>query len=382
MTVGDFNNDGIPDLAFTTSASGVAILLGKGDGSFGPGKSYPAGQNPSTLVAGDFNRDGNLDLAMIDSPFGYGTSITILLGNGDGTFQSPANFATTFGVADMAAGDFNGDGILDLAVSTQGIDPASLSVFLGTGTGTFSPALSTSIQYGGGLAVADFNGDGHLDIAIGSQCNCNQFAVLLGTGTGTFQTTVMYTSGMAPQYVVAGDFNGDHKIDLATSNSQDGTVSILTGNGDGTFQGHRDYSVGSYPASVVAGDFNGDGTSDLATAGNAGTLSILESSATVAIWAEIVGFGTESVGQTSAPKPVILTNPGSTPLSLKGFYLTGPDSSDFKQASNCPMKLAIAAPCAVDVTFTPSASGERVGVLDIFDNAPSSQRIGLIGTGR
>jgi len=385
LATGDFNNDGIVDLALTTSANTVAILLGKGDGSFGSSNSYAAGQNPSAVVAGDFNRDGKLDLAVINGVFplsGYGNGISILLGNGDGTFQAPANFSAPFGISDMAIGDFNGDGILDLAVSTQDENPASISIFLGIGNGSFSPALTTSIQYGGALAVADFNGDGHLDIAVGSQCNCNQFAVLLGNGTGTFQPAVLYTAGNGPQAIVAGDFTGNHVLDLAAANFLDNTVSILPGNGDGTFQPHLDFSVGGDPQIMTTGDFNGDGTLDLVTGNQDTTLSALMSTATLAIFPGNVDFGAEAVGKTSAPMQVKLTNPGTTPLTMTGIHLGGPDATDFHETTNCPAKLVIGHSCDVNVTFTPGATGARFGLLTLSDTAPSPQSIRLKGTGQ
>ena len=161
------------------------------------------------------------------------------------------------------AGDFNGDGRLDLATANS-LD-GTVSVLLGNGDGTFQPQV-TYAEGSDAIVAGDFNGDGRLDLAVANYKD-NDVSVLLGNGDGTFQPQVTYAVGSDPFAIVAGDFNGDGRLDLAVADPYDpGGVSVLLGNGDGTFQPAVQYAVGSNPFSIVAVDFNGDGHLDLAVA--------------------------------------------------------------------------------------------------------------------
>ena len=243
-----------------------------------PGVPEPSvGRFPTSVTAGDFNGDGNLDLAVIN----LGShNVSVLLGNGDGTFRAAANYDVGFFPHSVTSGDFNGDGKPDLAVASSGSN--NVSILLGNGDGTFQAALS----YGVGRAPvsvtsADFNGDGKLDL-VAANGSFDTFApegsvsVLLGNGDGTFQAAVNYDVGFLPLSVMSGDFNGDGKLDLAVANQKSNSVSVLLGNGDGTFRVAVSYSAGTGPASVTSGDFNGDGKLDLVTANTYGNnVSIL-----------------------------------------------------------------------------------------------------------
>ena len=163
----------------------------------------------------------------------------------------------------MATGDFNGDGKLDVVTANIGTGgPGSVSVLLGKGDGTFQ----TAVNYPVGraplfVAVADFNGDAKLGV-VTVNANDNDISILLGNGDGTFQTAVNYSVGIEPEWVAVGDFNGDGKLDLAVTNTNAGgigSVSVLLGNGDGTFQPAVNYAADRNPESVAVGDFNGDG---------------------------------------------------------------------------------------------------------------------------
>jgi hypothetical protein len=248
-----------------------AIALGRAD--------YGAGSGPVSIATADFNRDGKLDLAVTNI---FSNTVSVLLGNGDGSFQPPVDYATGIEPGSVAAGDFNKDGVPDLAVTNQCADsrcldntPSTVSVFLGRGDGTFS----TRVDYGAGdlpnsVVVADFNADGNLDLAVANN-GSNTISVLLGNGDGTFNPKVDYPSGSGPDSVAVGDFNGDGKLDIAVANFNDNTVSILLGNGDGTFRPRVDYVTGSGPTLAV-GDLNGDGKLDLAVANfNDNTVSVL-----------------------------------------------------------------------------------------------------------
>src|SRR5881397_2620325 len=168
----------------------------------------------------------------------------------------------------VAVGDFNGDGRLDLAVTNaSSYDvPGTVSVLLGNGDGTFQSALSFAVGSNPlSVAVGDVNGDGRLDLAVANYYS-NDVSVLLGNGDGTFQPARTFRVGTYPSSVVVGDFNGDGRPDLAVANGNSNDVSVLLGNGDGTFQPALSFAAGTAPVSVAVGDINGDGRPDLAVA--------------------------------------------------------------------------------------------------------------------
>jgi hypothetical protein len=257
--------------------------------SFSPAVSYPVTQNPVAVATGDFNGDGRLDLA-VASPgtFGYPTdTVSVLVGNGDGTFQPAQIVFTGLEPHSLAVGDFNGDGKLDLVV----VDNSDLSVLLGNGNGTFQAPINFKLpgvfppgytgatpvdQRPSSVAVGDFNHDGKLDLAVTGRAydylppypsDHAYVNVLLGNGNGTFTTADTHLLNGTPAASIAiADFNGDGKLDVVTANSETQTVSVLLGNGNGTLQPAQDFATGSNPQSVAVGDFNGDGKPDLAVA--------------------------------------------------------------------------------------------------------------------
>jgi VCBS repeat protein/ASPM-SPD-2-Hydin domain-containing protein/FG-GAP repeat protein len=235
-------------------------------------RDITSGVNPQAVAVGDFNGDGKQDLVVVN---GNANTVSIFLGNGDGTFQAPtSNFATASGFPlAIATGDFNGDGKLDVAVVVERI--GVVSILLGNGDGTLQ-THKDAVSGGNplGLAVGDFNGDGKLDIAV-ANANDSTASLLLGNGDGTFQNKVDYPTGASPQAVVVGDFNGDGNLDLATANNGDNTVSILLGNGNGTFGSHADSPTAAIPTSLVAADLNGDGKLDVVVSTASRFLSVL-----------------------------------------------------------------------------------------------------------
>ncbi len=261
VAAADFNNDGKIDLAVANlSSNNVSILRGNGNGTFVAATNYNVGVEPGSVAAADFNGDGRVDLVVANY---LSNNASVLLGNGDGTFQTAVNYNAGLGPQSVATGDFNGDGKTDFALVN--ID-GTVNVFLGNGDGTFA----TPLTYIGGLGpvfitVGDFNGDGKADLAVadydGSLVN-----VLIGNGDGTFQAAAGYGVGTNATSVAVGDFNGDGKADLAVSNYTSNDVSVLLGNGDGTFQAPVSYAAGTNPFYVVVGDFNGDGKTDIAVA--------------------------------------------------------------------------------------------------------------------
>ena len=268
IAVADFNRDNVPDLAVTT-AFGVSIMLGNGDGTFRSPLGYATGTGPYAVAVGDFNGDGKPDLAVTNSgdfttnPTG---NLSILLGNGDGTFQTAVSYAADSAPSEIAVGDFNLDGKVDLAVANS--LTSDVSVFLGKGDGTFNTAVNYSgIDGASALVVGDFNRDGHPDLAVAAT-DGTSVTILTGNGSGGFSTGAVLTVGNFPTEITAADFNNDGKLDLAVTNSGDGTLSVLIGNGDGTFHPQVLYNTGtsgssSGPSSVTTGDVNGDGKIDI-----------------------------------------------------------------------------------------------------------------------
>jgi hypothetical protein len=266
VVVGDFDGDGIPDLAVANILDNtVSILTGNGDGTFQDTADYIVGTRPRGLVAGDFRGGGLLDLAVVDH-LGAGDQgfVSILLNNGDGTFRPGLDYPVGTSATGVAVGDFNGDGSPDLAVTNYGDN--TVSILLGNGDGTFGArqdfAAGSSPE---GVAVADFNGDGSPDLAVADRGG--GVSTLLGNGDGTFQAPVTYDAGMQPFDVAAADFNRDGSPDLAVAD-RGGGVSVLLGHGDGSFGAAVTYDAGTNPWSVAAADLNGDGVPDLAVANN------------------------------------------------------------------------------------------------------------------
>jgi len=279
IAVGDFNEDGIPDLAVVTAfdEGNSEVLLGNGDGTFTQaGGSFGTIDGDyvftsSAIAAGDFNGDGKLDLAVDcarigDSPCNM---LLILAGNGDGTFMQPSSipFAQSDSPSAIAVGDFNGDGQPDLAVTNSGAN--GVNVFLNReGNLSAVPAIPATGDNPSSIAAADFNGDGKLDLAV-ANAGSGDVTILLGKGDGTFRVEASPTAGMAPNSIAVGDFNGDGVPDLAVANAGSGDVTILLGKGDGTFRAAASPAAGAGSTSIVVADFNGDGRDDLVIANSA-----------------------------------------------------------------------------------------------------------------
>lgn len=342
VAVADVNGDGMPDLlvanqcASTCSGSSpvvgsVGVLLGNGDGTFQSVVTYhTAGYFGKALAVADVNGDGRPDLLVTihcgTNPCSSDDLVGVLLGNGNGTFQAAVTYSSGgYAAESIAVHDVNGDGKPDILVSNQCAsygnctNGGGVGVLLGNGNGTFQTALSySSAGIADSVAVADVNGDGKPDLLVGNYCapsNCPggttvTIAVLLGNGDGTFDTAVTYgSSGYAQPSVAVADVDGDGKPDLLVASqcadsacNGNGTVGILLGNGDGTFKAAVNYGSGGYNAySLVAADVNGDGKPDLLAANQGSSSTNLSSGAVGVLINKTIAPTATTVSSSSNP---------------------------------------------------------------------------------
>jgi hypothetical protein len=266
LAMGDFNDDCIPDLILPFGDfTHVGVLLGRGDGTFAPaldGANSPATTYPIDIACGDFNRDGHLDVVITGAWFsGSMMGPSLLLGNGDGTFQ-PARVLDTSLSSAVILADLNHDSILDIVLAGGG-------VLLGNGDATFTVVTPATGSVAGdpvGLSLGDFNHDGSLDLA----STTTQLAqVSLGNGDGTFQKPVVITKGPQLNSIASGDLNEDGRLDLVVSSEPDlvvgenGSILVFFGNGDGTFATGPTLAGGPSPKSLILADLDLDGHLDI-----------------------------------------------------------------------------------------------------------------------
>src|SRR6202453_1932206 len=476
VMVGDVNGDGLPDVLVTNSCDGssvcnngsVSVLLGYGDGTLQAGVIYsPAGSEAHGLATADVNGDGKPDILVASQCASNSNcnngAVSVLLNNGDGTFQAGGTFPSGGGYTLWAASaDLNGDGKADVVLmnectSTSDCSQGSVSVLLGNGDGTFQlPVTYATTNDGQSVALADVNGDGQLDIVLAngdgtlqpavaynsggiyaisvqladmnsdgnpdivvdnecsSDCSTSAISVLLGNGDGTFQPAIATSIPQSEMWqpIVVGDFNGDHKLDVAAG----GSNALLLGNGDGTFQPSR--SLGASGTDTVMADFNGDGRPDLAVGGVAVLLNIsngflvsttaaVSSSSNPSSFGQSVTFTVTVIPQTAGtPTGTVTFSDGSTQLgqstlsngtatlstsalvigshSITASY-TG-DSNDAASVSSALTQVVATASATTaltgtpnpasggqSVTFTatvtPTTSGTPTGTVSFFDGS-------------
>jgi FG-GAP-like repeat/Abnormal spindle-like microcephaly-assoc'd, ASPM-SPD-2-Hydin len=410
VAVGDFNNDGLLDVAWGSSDGSLYVSLGDGKGGF-QAPIPSSGGGSSGMIAADFNGDGNLDLAVDVGAGGY---IYIYLGDGHGNLTYKSTVLPNGGDAPLAIADFNQDGILDIYTAGWNTGQHYVEIYNGNGDGTFNIDGSYYTSYFSQFpAVGDFNGNGWLDLVISEfQTNSMEFfsggsggfsdggsvpdgaekpiaadmnrdgkldildygCILLGKGDGTF------TPGGCTQYggipVATGDFDGDGQLDSLMTD----TVSkmfLALGDGKGGFTQTFRFPAGLNGGPAAIGDFNNDGRLDVVTQDGYLMLQTTASLTPLAL-----AFGDQNVKTTSAPQTATLTNAGEKTLVIKHIGINGANRRDFAQTNNCGSSLPAGASCQIQVTFTPLHAGARLASLFVgYDGIGSPQTVALSGTG-
>jgi Bacterial Ig-like domain (group 3)/FG-GAP-like repeat/Abnormal spindle-like microcephaly-assoc'd, ASPM-SPD-2-Hydin len=416
----------------------VGVLLGNGDGTFQAVTTYSSGgEGPASVAVADVNGDGKPDVVVAHN---ITSNVGVLLGNGDGTFQAAVAYDSPLTNYAAVVADVNGDTKPDIVVVGQGNSVGDVGVLLGNGDGTFQ----TAVVYGSGanvassVAVADVNGDNNPDLITANQFD-DEVGVLLGNGDGTFGTAFTYSSGVSGPFSVAvADLNGDGKADLVVTNCNssacavEGAVDVLintstnptstaltsslnpsnpgqsvkftatvTSPNPGTATGTVNFLDGTTNIGNAA--LNGSGVAGLTIStlavgthsitatysgdtnfapGSSSVVSQVVQGALVALSPTSLDFGSQVVPTTSSAQPVTLTNTGNIALSITSIGLTGANSSEFGRTNNCPGSLAANGNCTINVTFTPTAAGSANAALSVADSAPGSpQSVSLTGVG-
>ena len=356
LTVADFNGDGIPDIAVgndiddesqcAQTGCKVSILLGKGDGTFTLQSEFPDGYDNTEIISRDFDGDGIPDLAVLS---GGDSTVTVALGNGDGTFDSVKTIALD-GVSPigLVSADFNHDGALDLAVTVAPLSNSNgttkIDLLVGTGDGTFTTtSFPVTGQISEGMVSADFNGDGIPDLVVVSH-DARSVTCLLGDDHGGFRALPTLTLGYDPiDGLYLGDFNGDGLLDLLNG-------SVLYGKGDGTFTEVDTPVVIFGTTSLTVADFNGDGFSDIAGPRNSASvdqqiheyIQLSQPSHSFSLGVSLPGgqhsivasYSGDSSYQPSASTPVTLQNVTAIPGIFPGSgYIEAPQKVTITDAT-------------------------------------------------
>jgi Bacterial Ig-like domain (group 3)/FG-GAP-like repeat len=409
VTVADFNKDGKLDIAAADSDNGaVQIFNGVGDGTFTVGASLASGAYedvPTAIISGDFNHDGFPDLAVANINDGT-QDVAVMLNDGTGNFLANVTYPLSYSFNDigLAAIDLNNDGNLDLVVPLS--SGSVVAILLGNSDGTFQPEADLSIPSSApvGAAVGDFNGDGIPDLAVTlAQDGTNGVAVALGVGDGTFGPPVIYLSTLQdqtydtpqPTYIQTADIDGDGKLDLIYTNSNYATVGILFGIGDGTFYAPVEFPAGGYAYGLALADVNHDGTLDVVTAN--------DDYSGVTVLFDLNGTGTQSVYTVTTSTPTATVTAGGSAVynltltpanhynglvtmscgALPAFTTCSFNPASFQMDGHTPVAVQLtvsttAAPASGREPVHPEssrASSSRVSSGEVPPNQTSSSRV-------
>jgi hypothetical protein len=445
--------------------SGVGVLLGNGNGTFQAAVNYCSGSSSNFVAAADVNGDGKLDLLVLNSCASVSCeAVGVLLGNGNGTFQPVVTYSSGgYYSTSLAVADVNGDGKPDLVVTNDcaavsdgfcNSPSGSVGVLLGNGNGTFQTAVtySSGAFQAQSIAVADMNGDGKPDLLVANFISSTPFrngnsgvvSLLLGNGDGTFQTAVPHGDGGSDAVsIAAGDFNGDGKPDIVAANSGDNknfsgnsTISVSLnfsqpgvsfspsplnfGNQTVAVSFARSLfvtSAGGRPLHITSVGLSNTSSSDFAVSNECPASLDMDThcvilvtftpsatvtrSATIVVTDDAAGspqqisvtgtgvlpavtfepasltFPIQVVDLASSSQTVTMTNTGLGELLITNLAVSGP----FIEGTNCPKSMAPGKQCTIAVTFEPTTFGALTGSISLTDNAPGSpQSITLSGT--
>jgi Big-like domain-containing protein/VCBS repeat protein/centrosomal CEP192-like protein len=445
FAVGDFNGDGNLDfVAADENGTDLTILLGNGDGTFTLGTTPPAVPYGTSVGAGDFNEDGKLDLAIADS-----NGVDILLGNGDGTFQSPTTVTNgSFFTQSVVVADFNNDGHLDFA----GVDNGSAYVFLGDGTGSFTMGSAATVSQDAeefGIVAGDFNGDGNVDIVVGILnppvppfTSPVTFYLMTGDGGGNLRSAQFIANGdSAPYQLAAADFNNDGVLDVALdpgstsisafvqvlpvalspasvsfaatnigtsnvtipmtlTNNTGGQLNIMSVSVTGAESGDFVLSNNTCVQSVAAGGTCSVSVTFAPSAAGSRTALLtftdgdcspqtqtipltglgIQAIPTMTL-APNLSFTSQAVGSQSGAQAVTLSVTNAVTLNIATIAVSGTNSGDFSESDNCGTSVLGDASCTINVKFQPTTAGTRSASLTVTDNAADSpESITLTGT--
>jgi FG-GAP-like repeat len=375
LAAADFNGDGNLDIVVADenqNPSTVSVYLGNGDGTF---KTPPITSNTTNynefIAVGDFNGDGKPDIVVIENPH-----VSVLLGKGDGTFGPPSDNDSFVGVHWLTVADFNNDHKLDVLATADFGSSYSIGVFLGNGDGTLQNSITTSTEFVPlSVAAGDLNGDGKMDAILGY--DLGGIGVFLGNGDGTLQPPVIYdTTDVSGVDVQVADLNRDGKLDVAIEAGSG--VDVFWGNGDGSLQPAQFFASG-HGGYTIVGDLNNDHLPDfIAGTFYFGAVTMLNTGVVSFSPTAPLAFPAQLIDTSSTSQMVTLTNSGTAPLSISSIKASGP----FKEKNTCGATLVAGTACTINAWFQPTTTGKLTGLITVVDSASSQpQFVELLGAG-